>query len=930
MPSSMPLLTTKLYLPPARRNLVSRPRLTARLGEGLTRPLTLISAPAGYGKTTLISEWRASAAGRDFPLAWLSLDEGDNDTARFLTYVIAALAALKPGFGEVTLGLVGIPQPPPPQAILTNLVNELSGIEGPFALVLDDYHVIAARPIHDALTFLLDHLPPQMRLVLLTRADPPLPLARLRARDQLTEIRAADLRFTVEEATAFLDRMLGLALAPEQVAALEQRTEGWIAGLQLAALSAQRRSDLHDFITAFAGSHRYIVDYLAEEVLNRQPEPVRDFLLRTSILKRLCGELCDAVTDEQRRTNAEAQMAGDAPVLSSVLRPSSAVLEDLDRANLFLIPLDDERRWYRYHHLFGDVLRQRLQEAHPDLPVELRRRASEWHEHNGFTLEAIEYALAARDFERAGRLLDPIGAALAARGSVQLVLRWIEALPEALLQAQPRLMLIHATALTFANQLAAAQSRAQQAQAAVPDDGSVTAYAVRGWANVVLATTSLYAGDIAASVALAREGLALLPPTETVVRASAAALAARAYQLTGDVTTPAETQVAAAAENALVSGSPVGIVSSLANLAWLYVLQGRLRQAMAAFERLADAMPAAGVLPNVFNSLSYYVGLGYVLRERNELDAAEASLAQGMALVRSAITAYPHVVTLGYIAWARLWLVRGDIAAAHRTLDELDALADRLGYAPRLVRQAHAARVQIWLARGEPAPAARWAESSGLAADDADLPYVREHEYVALARVLIAQRRAAEAIRLLDRLIGLAEAGGRLGNVIELLALQAMAHQAGDNWTNAVAALGRALTLAQPEGYVRVFVDEGEALRTGIREWGLRTSDGTHVGADAIRMKAYVAKLLAAFGEPATTSTPQYPVPNTQYLVEPLSDRELEVLRLLAAGKSNQEIADALILALGTVKKHLNNIFGKLGVESRTQCVARARVLNLL
>jgi len=699
--SSMPLLATKLYLPPARRTLIPRPRLTSRLGNGLTRPLTLISAPAGYGKTTLISEWRASDAGRAFPLAWLSLDEGDNDTARFLTYVIAALAALQPGFGEVTLGLLGIPQPPPPQAILISLVNELSGIEGPFALVLDDYHVIAARPVHEALSFLLDHLPPQMRLVMLTRADPPLPLARLRVRDQLTEIRAADLRFTPEGAAAFLNQAMGLTLSIEQIAALEQRTEGWIAGLQLAALSLQGRADPADFIARFSGIHHYIADYLTNEALGRQPAEVQDFLLRTSVLDRLCGELCDAVIDERRRTNDEGRMAGEAPVSSSVLRPSSAVLEYLDHANLFLIPLDDERRWYRYHHLFGDVLRQRLREAHPDLPAELRRRASEWHERNGLTLEAVEYALAAHDFERAGRLLDPIGAALAARGSVQLVLRWIAALPEALLQAQPRLMLIHATALTFANQLAAAQARALQAQAAAPHDGSVAADAVRGWANVVLATTSLYTGDIAASVALAREGLALLPSSEVVVRASAAALAARTYQLTGDVSPPVEEQVAAAAENALASGSLVGIVSSLANLAWLYVLQGRLGRAIATFERLAGAMPTPGALPGVFNAISYYFGLGYMLRERNELDAAEASLAQGMALVRSAVTAYPHVVTLGHIAWARLWLARGDIAAAHRALDELDALADRLGYFPRLARQAQAARVQLWRAVGE-------------------------------------------------------------------------------------------------------------------------------------------------------------------------------------------------------------------------------------
>jgi len=366
--TSAPLLTTKLYLPPARPTLVPRPRLTAHLSDGLTRPLTLISAPAGFGKTTLLSEWRASDAGRDFPLAWLSLDDDDNNPTRFLTYVVAALATLQPGLGETTLALLHSPQPPPPQAILTSLINDLGEFEDPFALVLDDYHLITAQPVHEALTFILDHLPPPMRLVILTRADPPLPLARLRVRNQLTEIRAADLRFTHDEAATFLNRVMRLALSADDVRALETRTEGWIAGLQLAALALQTPLSMEGrgapsrFITTFSGSHHYIVDYLADEVLNRQPDPVRAFLLQTSILDRLTGALCDALT---QRTDGQV------------------MLEVLEQANLFVIPLDDERRWYRYHHLFADALRNRLQQAQPDWLSDLHRRAAEWHEQNG-------------------------------------------------------------------------------------------------------------------------------------------------------------------------------------------------------------------------------------------------------------------------------------------------------------------------------------------------------------------------------------------------------------------------------------------------------------------------------------------------------------------------------------------------------------------
>ncbi|HET7091287.1 MAG TPA: hypothetical protein VFL17_21845, partial [Anaerolineae bacterium] len=402
--TSAPFLATKLYIPRARPHLVPRPRLIRRLVDGLARPLVLISAPAGFGKTTLMSEWRASEAGRDFPLAWLSLDDDDNDLTRFLAYFVAALRALMPGFGDTALALLQSPQPPLPKAVLTGLINDLSDFDAPFALVLDDYHVITAQPIHGALTFLLDHLPPHIHLVLLTRADPPLPLPRLRARNQLTGIRAADLRFTVDETADFLNRVMALNLSAGDIAALEQRTEGWIAGLQLAALSMQGHDaqGLSDFITAFTGGHHYIADYLAEEVLNRQSDAVRSFLLKTSILDRLTASLCNALTE---RVDGQT------------------TLEALEQANLFVTPLDDDRGWYRYHHLFADVLRSRLRQAYPDQLPELHRRAAEWYELNGLAYEAIQHLLASSAFQDMARLVEQEAMTKLNRGEVTLLLR---------------------------------------------------------------------------------------------------------------------------------------------------------------------------------------------------------------------------------------------------------------------------------------------------------------------------------------------------------------------------------------------------------------------------------------------------------------------------------------------------------------------------
>ena len=439
---STPILATKLYIPPPRPKVVLRPRLIERLNEGLDRKLTLISAPAGFGKTTLVSEW---VAGSERPAAWLSLDEGDNDPTRFLTYLVAALQTIAPDIGEGVLSVLQSPQPPPTESILTALLNEITAVPDDFVLVLDDYHVIDARPVDAALTFLLEHLPPQMHLVITTREDPQLPLARLRARGQLTELRAADLRFTPSEAAAFLNEVMGLNLSAEDIAALETRTEGWIAGLQLAALSMRGREDVPGFIRAFAGDNRYIVDYLVEEVLQRQPERVRSFLLQTSILDRLSGPLCDAVTGQEE---------------------GNALLEALERGNFFVVPLDDRRHWYRYHHLFADVLHAHLMAEQPDQVPTLHRRASEWYEQHGSAADAIRHALAAEDFERAADLVELAVPAMRRSRQEATLLGWLKALPDELIQCRPVLSVAYAGTL-----LQAASSRALRTGCGTPNGG---------------------------------------------------------------------------------------------------------------------------------------------------------------------------------------------------------------------------------------------------------------------------------------------------------------------------------------------------------------------------------------------------------------------------------------------------------------------------
>jgi LuxR family maltose regulon positive regulatory protein len=893
-----PLLTTKLYIPAVRPELVSRPRLIERLNERLYRKLTLVSAPAGFGKTTLLSEWVRNCG---CPVAWVSLDERDNDLTRYMTYFMAALQTIEVDMGQGVLSAFQAPKPPPIESVLTGLLNEIAAVQEPFALVLDDYHVIKAQPIHDALTFLLDHLPPQMHLVIATRVDPPLPIARLRGRGQLTELRATDLRFTLDEVAEFLNQVMGLELSAEDVAALVSRTEGWIAGLQMAAVSMQGREDIASFIRAFTGSSRYILDYLVEEVLQRQTDSVQTFLLQTAILDRLTGPLCDALTGQD---------------------DGQVTLDSMERSNLFIVPLGEERRWYRYHHLFAELLRQRLHEAYPNQVPILHRRASKWYEQNGLAAAAIDHALSAGDLERAAHLIEQAAEPTLMRSEFATFLSWVEALSDDVIRARPLLCIYHAWALVLSGHpLDAAESRLQDAIEADTENsvaGEVAAF--RAW-------TAALRGDTRHSTELSQRALELLPAESLFLRSIVAGRLGLVYMWSGDIVAAFQ-----AFEEAARIGQKAGnlMVAAIAlrRLAQLRVMQGRLSEAKAfceqALELTVDGrgrrLPIAGLV---------LIVLGELLREWNDLEAAARHLIEGIELIKQwgEIGAFD-----GYVALARVKQAQGDVDGAHEEIQKAQQLAIQFDASEvdDVFVALHQAR--LWVAQGNLKAAIRWTEERGLILNrvgeveglDRDVeseegsrysPLVHTLEYITLARLCIARDRPGEALEVLASLLQAAETAGWMGYVIEILALQALALQGQGDILPAVTALERALSLAEPEGYVRIFVDEGEPMAELLR----------HAASRGIA-PIYVAKLLAAFEVEGLAVSPS----NLQPLIEPLSERELEVLQFLTTHLSSTEIADELVISVHTVRSHIKSIYSKLNVHSRMDAVQRAKELELL
>jgi LuxR family maltose regulon positive regulatory protein len=910
---STPILATKLYLPPLRPNAVLRPRLIARLNEGLHGRLTLISAPAGFGKTTLLSEW---IVGCKRPVAWLSLDESDNDPSQFLTYLVVALQTIDNHMGAGMLSILQSPQPLPAELVLTSLINAVAEAPQEFLLVLDDYHRIEARPIHDALTFLLDHLPPQMHLAIASRSDPPLPLARLRGRRTLTELRAADLRFTPDEAATFLIQMMGLDLSAADVAALERRTEGWIVGLQMAALSMQGRADTASFIRAFTGSHRFIIDYLVEEVLQRQPERVRDFLLQTSILDRLSGPLCDAVSGQ-----------GD----------GSEMLEALERGNLFVVLLDEERHWYRYHHLFADMLQARLSKEQPDQAHLRHRRASEWYERNSLVADAIRHALAAEDWERAARLVELAWPAMRKSRQEATMLGWVKALPDSLIRARPVLSVVCAWALLDGGELEAAEARLRDAEQwlGTAPDGRERPQALSAEMVVVddeqfrslpasIANARAYRAqaldDVPGTVTYARQALELLPEGDNFERGTTAALLGLAYWASGDV--EAAYRSFADGLDSLERGGGILIrIGGTVILAHIAVAQGRLHEAERIYKQALQLATAQGE-PALQGAAELEMGLAELERERGDLDSARQHLLRGKALREQA--SLPGFEYLWCVVQALISQSEGDLDGALELLKE----AERLFYRSPIpdVRPIAALKARVLVARGRLAEALAWVRARGLSVDD-DLSYLREYEHITLARVLIARYRRdraesaiREAVGLLERLLQAAEAGERAGSAIEILAQLALAHAAQGDVSAALVPLSRALRLAEEGGYVRLFVDEGAPMAHLLRE------------AAAHRITpGYTATLLAACEAGAGTGQPRLPTaPSPQPLAEPLTEREREVLRLLETELSGPQIARELTVGLSTVRTYTKSIYRKLNVNSRRAAVKRASELDLL
>jgi len=920
-----PLLTTKFYIPPFRPELVSRPHLIDRLNAGLHRKFTLISAPAGSGKTTLLSEWAGSCA---WPVAWVSLDEGDNDPARFLAYFVAALRTIEGNIGKGVLGVLQSPQPPPIEHLLSVLINQANAISELFALVFDDYHVIKAQPIHSALTFLLDHLPPQMHLMIATRIDPPLPIARLRGRGQLTELRAADLRFTPDEVTRFLNQVMGLELSADDVTTLASRTEGWITGLQMAAVSAQGREDIAGFIRAFTGSNRYILDYLVEEVLQRQPDSVQAFLLQTAILDRLTGRLCDAVLGREAEVQGSpGDLLASAPLLPSSSASGQEILEYLERANLFIVPLDDRREWYRYHHLFVDLLRKRMHQTQPDQGPTLHRRASEWHECNGLMALAIDHALAAGDSERAAHLIDEHAETVWGEGAQTTLLRWLEALPDEQVASRPRLCIFHAMVLCMAGQHRAAQLRLQAAERAL---GSITdgvEVEEQGMVATVRAFIAYFQGDVPAIIQFSRQALEVLPEENTMWRSSAAMSLGDAYRWNGDVAAANRAYAEAVTAGQAAGNVFLVLVAGIKQIL-IHMLLGRLRRASEMCRQQLQLMGESGWSQTPMAG-GVFAAWGDILREWNDLDAALHYAQEGCELSEQGSSV--GGLGLSYLTLLRVSLARRDVAGAEEMVQKLEKLGRESNVPVWIASGIAAWKSQSLIEQGcgdasRLAAAAQFLQERGLGAGD-DIAYPREIEYLSLARLLIAQGKGQpdgphleEAIGLLDRLLQAAQAGGRVAWVIGILVLRAVAFQAQGDVAQAMVSLERALSLAEPEGYVRVFVDEGPAMAELLR---YAASRGVAPG--------YVSKLLAAFDVSEYGGTGEIlPCPRTQSLIDPLTERELEVLRLLVTHLSSSEIAQELFIAASTVRSHVKSIYGKLDVHKRRDAVQRAKELGLL
>jgi LuxR family transcriptional regulator, maltose regulon positive regulatory protein len=895
-------LETKLYPPRSRSGLVSRPRLIDTMRQGAAQKLTVVVAPAGFGKTTLVAGWIADRLDTEAAAGWVSLDPSENEPTIFWTYFITALQRIHPGLGRRAIAQLQSAQPPLVESVLTTLINEIEALDRDFTLIFDDYHVIDSVAIHGGMTFLLDRLPRRMHLVIASRSEPPIALPRLRARGELTELRAGDLRFTLDEASAFL-RGMSLDVSASDTAKLERRTEGWIAGLKLAALSMKGRDDVHRFVDAFSGDNRYIADYLVEEVLQSEAEHIRRFLLRTAILDRLNSPLCDALTGEHN---------------------GQSILEDLERRNLFVVALDDRREWYRYHHLFADVLQKRSKAQDPDGVRASHRRASVWHEAHGSRADAIHHALSGDDLDGAAALLEQAWPEKDRSYESRKWLDHVKTLPDAVIRARPALGMGYAWGLLNSGELEAAEPRLRDVELwlqsnAVSDEERFHSLPAEVAAARVYLAQSL--GAIPGTLEHAQRALDLSPVGDDAARATGTALVALALWGRGDLEAAHRTFTDALAIMRK-SGHVLDAIRGMFVLGDIRVAQGRLREAARVYEqglRLAavEAQSAAAETDEL------HLGLAELHCEWNDIDSAIGFLD---AVTRSAVQS-PHAGNKlrWCTAMASIHVARGDLDGALQLLEEGERY-ERRDPLPR-ARPIPAMKARIRIVQGRVDEVGAWVAASKLSVDD-DLSYLREFEHVTLAQVLIArhgssgnERSMGDAERLLDRLRTAAQTGGRIGSLIEILVLQSLAQQALGNMRRALDVVAEALALAEPEGFLRVFLDRGMRMRDLLRHATARGLAGE-----------YTRRVLAAFDTPSTKhpAAPAVRVTGASVSVQALTTRELEILRLIAAGLRNQEIADHLSISAATVKRHIANAYGKLGAGHRTEALARANELKLL